>query len=87
MKSAETAAVETAATAAAMRGVGDVRRGDRRQAEQGGADKSGGLDDFTANAELRPGDAKAGNDSVHAELLLYVAIGTTAHEAQSRAGA
>jgi hypothetical protein len=89
MKSAETAAVETAATAAAtaMRGLGDVRRGDGRQAQQGGADKSGGLADFAANAEPRPGDAKARNDSVHAELLLYVAVGTMADKAQSRAGA
>ena len=87
MKSAEAAAVETAATATAMRGVGDVRRGDRRQAQHGGADESGGLADFAPNAEPRPGDAIARNDSVHAELLLYVAIGATAREAQSRAGA
>src|SRR3954452_22295440 len=87
MKSTETAAVETAATAAAMRSVGDVRRGDGCQAQQGGADKSGGLADFAANAELRPGDAKAGNDPVHAKLLLYVAVGTMADKAQSRAGA
>ena len=87
MKSAEATSVETTATTTAMRCVGGIRRGDRRQAQQASADKSGSLAEFAANAELRPGDAKAGNDPVHAELLLYVAVGTTAHEAQSRAGA
>jgi hypothetical protein len=77
--SAETApassSVETAAptAAASMRGVGEIRRWQRRDAQKSGRENLHGLTNPEPSAKAWHGDITAvGNDLVHAELLLYV---------------
>jgi hypothetical protein len=72
---ASCSSVETAGPTptASMRGVGEIRRWQRRDAQKSGRENLHGLTNPEPSAKARHGDITAvGNDLVHAELLLYV---------------